>query len=127
MAVIEEEPSECYQVMFSSSDSTVQYLNAVWEFNNMENAASAAQLSSELPLLEGVDFGNLEIPQIGSNSSATYAKISSPQGEIYIQNIFWNHGNIFCRLSVISLNPQNPPNINNLVPLALLIEERLQQ
>ena len=122
---LQDEPKDCAQVQLTSPDNTRQYLNAAWEYTSVKGAEEAARLSSELPELgDRVWRGEFEnAPQIGSNSVATYADISSLNGQIYVRNVFWTHKNFFFRLTVISR--EKPIEDDILYALANIVESRM--
>jgi len=113
----------CHQVQLTRTDIQRQYLNAAWEYESAERATEVTRIAATLPQLNGSDYGVINTAsQVGAFSVTTYATVVAPQGNTYIQNIFWSHNNMFLRLSVIS---RDRPNINDLYALATLIESRL--
>jgi hypothetical protein len=117
--------SDCYQVQLASPDHRLQYLNAAWVFDSVKDAEEAASSAAEPPIQgDGVVQDVPEMPQIGLYSAVTTATISTLNGQVYMQNIFWTHKNILVRLTVISWEQLR---IENLYNLAVLVEGRMPE
>lgn len=122
---LEENPIECYQVKFSTSDRSTIVLNAIWVFADSAKAESAfGRITEQTPIAGNLDTNIMDVPMtLGDRSIASTAKITESWSPLYVNNLYWRRGNAVIRLSII--NHKNFISIEEILVPARTIDTRL--
>lgn len=103
---LKENPIECYQVKFSTSDRSIIILNAIWVFADSAKAELAfGKITEQTPIAGNLDTNIMDVPvTLGDRSIASTAKITESWSPLYVNNLYWRHENAVIRLSIINHN-----------------------